>query len=68
MIMYTGTDRPNYVQFAHAVRKGIREAYPECTPEVKKHFLYACWDVGMTIETTINLFEALVDGEEGDFE
>jgi hypothetical protein len=58
----------NYVQFAREVRKGIREAFPQGAPEVKPHFLYACWNVGMTPDTTAALFEALVDGEEGDFE
>ena len=64
MITFTGKKNPNYVQFAHGVRSGIREAFPQGTPEVKSHFLQATYETGLSIDTTITLFEAFLELEE----
>lgn len=56
----------NYVQFAHAARLEIREVFPQDTPQVKAHFLLAAYRTGLSVETTVTLFEALVELEEAD--
>ena len=55
-----------YAQFEQLARDGILEIFHTDTPEVEDHFLLAAYRTGLTVDTTVALFEWLIKGEEAD--